>query len=151
MYNDYRGFQITDLRLGNHLKYKDQLITVVSIFSYKGEIYGHNSIQAKEVFTNIRLDAVYVEPIPLSDDSLKIFELTKKGRYWYSENNYYRLSGNDIYSGHEFELAIHDGDEEREDDEYRNWQRLTTIWFAHQLQNVYYSLERRELTIKLKQ
>jgi hypothetical protein len=151
MYDDYRGFKITDLRLGNLLKYKGQLITVVSIFSYKGEIYGHNSIQAKEVFTDIRLDAVYVEPIPLSDDSLKMFELHKRGRHWYTKNNYYRIRGGDIERGYQFEHPMHAEEENRNDDEYRDWQRLTTIWFAHQLQNVYYSLERSELPIQLKQ
>lgn len=113
----------TDYRIGNLIYYEGELVRLKDL----------------DHFTVICIAHGIYKPVPISEDLLLKAEFSKESYYWKYKDSDIKLDF--TFSGYSPFIDINEG--------FKNNIYFTTIYYFHQLQNLYYILEGKELEIVL--
>jgi len=125
----------TELRIGNWVRIKD----VPTTNEWQVESTGNLQQVGGQLWSIEEL-----EPIPLTEEWAVKFGFVNKG-HGYSNNIYYRQNELENWG---YILIFSKTGIVLEHGFMNSWKELRVLKYAHTLQNVYYSLEYEELTIK---
>lgn len=124
-----------ELRIGNIIDIDGKQTIVLGLIqaSYGYPVF----IQCGNIYTPYRYDIKYASPIPLTEEWLLKFGWYKDGSYFSHEDSYFELENH----GNKFAFCIIDSE---------NWcvHYFGHHEFVHEHQNLFYSLNKKELTIK---
>ncbi len=128
----------TDLRVGNLIKsgngiYKIFALSIPQILAIQD--YRETIDSQKKVFET---GNTIIKPIPLTEEWLKKFGFEYINNLWV--NGTIGISLNNI-SGQVYNRILVN----KKNNIYADWCSLQTIYFVHQLQNLYFGLNRKEL------
>lgn len=129
----------TDLRIGNYLKYDDEIIQVSNLCKNYVEFYDKEDLLIGD-------KPEYFEPIELTEEVLVKIGFKKKNDCYVLQNEYIFF----VYYKDSFKQELL-ASAKREGKYYYNTNELKNydIKYLHQLQNAYYCLTNNELKIKL--